>query len=745
MLKTSGYPGGSVLHHCSEMPEAERIRIHGRGQILRKEPVESGEPVEVTFRFNIGETPIPKGGKLRVVWTWPVDWAGLQSADPDGEAHLTVSASRREVRLKASYSFRGDLIPWLHGIEMEVVEGCLEPGDLAEFTCGASASAVNRWRAPTFAMPAAPFLFLINPEGEDQWQQLPPVPSFPIVAGAAVRLVVIAPSQGIPGEDLLVTVRVEDAWGNPLRLPTREPQLALAGSGGGLVVASRPTNGQPAYHYDARFGAPGTQALTATLPGTDLRAVSNPIRVSRRHPKHRIFWGDLHAGQGEIGCGIGSVAHHFDFARHVAGLQFASHQSNDHHVTQDMWQALREQSAAAHDEGAFVAYLGCEWSAMTPPGGDRNVVYFDDEPRLRRSGRFFTEDVDDPEPDLTTAPEFLEAMKDEKVLINIHAGGRPTNLEFHEPRIEMLAEIHSTHGTSEWFFLDALRRGYRVGVTAGTDGVCGRPGADHPGSRQIRNVRNGITAVYATDLTREALWEALRARRTYATTGERMRLSVTVDGHPMGSEFDTAGDPLIELSVEGTQAVEQVDLLCGTEVMSSWTVAPSDPREGRYRLLWGGTQSCGSAPAQRVDWDGALTLEGGRVRGFESIGFCSPNDTIEQVNDSCLRWSTVTAGNRVGILLDLEGDESTVGRFSSGPCQFEFRLSQVTRAPMVVAAGGVSRHVVVSRAPDADGPRQVELSYRDCRDAVGTCPYWVRVLQVDQHQAWSSPVYVTRT
>ena len=161
-------------------------------------------------------------------------------------------------------------------------------------------------------------------------------------------------------------------------------------------------------------------------------------------------------------------------------------------MTQDMWQALREQSAAAHDEGAFVAYLGCEWSAMTPPGGDRNVVYFDDEPRLCRSGRFFTEDVDDPEPDLTTAPEFLEAMKDEKVLINIHAGGRPTNLEFHEPRIEMLAEIHSTHGTSEWFFLDALRRGYRVGVTAGTDGVCGRPGADHPGSRQIRNVRNGI-------------------------------------------------------------------------------------------------------------------------------------------------------------------------------------------------------------------------------------------------------------
>jgi len=137
----------------------------------------------------------------------------------------------------------------------------------------------------------------------------------------------------------------------------------------------------------------------------------------------------------------------------------------------------------------------------------------------------------------------FEALRDEPVLINLHAGGRPTNFAFHEPRVERLAEIHSTHGTSEWFFLDALRRGHRVGVTAGADGVSGRPGADHPGTRQIRNVRSGITAVYATDLTREGIWEALRARRTYATTGERILLSVTVDGQPMGSEFDTDGEP----------------------------------------------------------------------------------------------------------------------------------------------------------------------------------------------------------
>ena len=303
---------------------------------------------------------------------------------------------------------------------------------------------------PTLISPEAEFLFLTSPGDDDQWLQLPAVPSFPIVAGSASRMVVVAPSWGMPGEEIPITVRVEDAWGNP-------------------------------------------------------------IRIDSRPPMQRLFWGDLHAGQGEIGCGLGSVEHHFDFARQVAGLQFATHQANDHHVTGDMWQTVRRESVAAHDEGAFVAFLGCEWSADTPLGGDRNVVYFGDEPRLRRSGRFFTEDVADPEPDLTTATELPDAVREEQVLINLHAGGRPTNFAFHEPGVERLVEIHSTHGTAEWFFLDALRTGYRVGVAAGSDAVSGRPGADRPGARQIRNVPSGITAVYARDLTREGIWEAVQA------------------------------------------------------------------------------------------------------------------------------------------------------------------------------------------------------------------------------------------
>lgn len=82
--------------------------------------------------------------------------------------------------------------------------------------------------------------------------------------------------------------------------------------------------------------------------------------------------------------------------------------------------------------------------------------------------------------------------------------------------------------------------------------------------------RRGVTAFLASELTREALWEAIAARRCYATDGPRMRLAVTADGHPMGSEYSTDDFPLVAVEAEGTAGIEQVDLLCGAEPLWTW-------------------------------------------------------------------------------------------------------------------------------------------------------------------------------
>ena len=734
MLLTSGFPDAPHIHHFPGVDLDERRRRHGAGRIDRSAPVRAGERLGLNLGFELGETSVPAGGHLRVVWLWPFDWAAPQAADPGATDYVHASCSKPGVDLRVTCAFRGDLVPWNHQIDVEVVSGELTRGDRVELEC-------REWRAPTFVVPEAELLFLINPEGGRRWIQLPPAPGFPVVAGVPARLVALAPADGLAGEDLELTLRVEDEWGNPLLVEGCSPEVVPAE--GVSVVSVEPAGEMPAYRARVRITDAGIHRLEAAVPRFGLQAVTNPVRIARERPALRIFWGDLHAGQGWIGCGYGSVRHHFDFARHVAGLQVCSHQGNDHHVSLDLWERTRRETAAANEEGRFVAFLGCEWSAYTPAGGDRNVIYRGDEPRLRRSGRFFTEDMPDPEPDLETAAEFLEVMRDKPVLINMHAGGRPTNLDFHEPAIETLAEIHSTHGTSDWFVLDALRRGYRVGVTAGTDGVTGRPGCDHPGSRLIRNTRSGVTAFLAADLTREALWEAMAARRCYATDGPRMRLAVTADGHPMGSEYATDGYPLVAVEAEGTAGIEQVDLLCGAEPLWTWRPAAA-PVEGAVRVLWGGTEGHGGAPRQRALWKGWFTVDGGRILKVEPVALVTPLDRVEQVDARTVRFDTVTAGNRMGMRLEIEGGPETSCRFESGPVSFGFSLSQVREQPMRVEAGGASRHVVAGPVPDPDLPPRVELSFRDTREVSGLCAYWVQVTQVDQHRAWSSPIYVER-
>ncbi len=473
--------------------------------------------------------------------------------------------------------------------------------------------------------------------------------------------------------------------------------------------------------------------------------MSNPFRIHTEPPERSVFWGDLHAGQCDIGCGAGSLAEHYAFGRDIAGLEFITHQPNDHYVTRADWEFSRTETDAFYEPGRYVTFLGCEWSPPTRDGGDRNVFYRQDEPRLRRSARFFVETNPDPEPDIPTAPDFHRAFRDQDVLINMHVGGRMTNLDWHEPAIERLAEIHSTHGTSEWFVMDCLNRGYQVGITAGTDGVMGRPGACRPGSRVMRNVPNGLTAVLAEELTRESLWEALSARRCYATTGERILLSVTVEGHAMGSAVQVSRAPSIRIAVAGTAAIERVDFLRGTEVIHAWNLAPLEPASsGRIRVLWSGTAKRGTARLQKQNWNGSLLIDGASITRAEPIGFHSPLDAVQRDSPGRVSWQSCTAGNDAGLLLEVEGDRSARGRFETEPCSFDFSLGDVRETALEVDAGGVGRRVSIGPAPCATAARSVALEFRDDEPVEGICPYWVRVIQVDRAKAWSSPVYVTR-
>jgi hypothetical protein len=122
-------------------------------------------------------------------------------------------------------------------------------------------------------------------------------------------------------------------------------------------------------------------------------------------------------------------------------------------------------------------------------------------------------------------------------------------------------------GSSVW---QALRRGMKVGFVGGTDNHRAQPGEPRSplgGLDPNEVVVGGLTAVFASELTREAIWEALYARRCYATQGQRTLLSFALAEHAMGSVLTPqqteafAAERTLSYAVIGHRPVTRIELV----------------------------------------------------------------------------------------------------------------------------------------------------------------------------------------
>jgi len=136
------------------------------------------------------------------------------------------------------------------------------------------------------------------------------------------------------------------------------------------------------------------------------------------------------------------------------------------------------------------------------------------------------------------------------------------------------------------FVQNALAQGWRVGFTAGGDMHLSHPGDDVPKGYPPTAYKAGLTGVWAEGKTREAIWNALSARRCFATTSARMILKFRVNERFMGSEFSISDEPearkarRIELYVCGTEAIEKVDVICNNQTV--YTVSPKGLSEVHF-------------------------------------------------------------------------------------------------------------------------------------------------------------------
>jgi Protein of unknown function (DUF3604) len=417
------------------------------------------------------------------------------------------------------------------------------------------------------------------------------------------RLNVTLPSTAVVREPLSVLIEAVDADGRTI--PDYTGQVALSADDPHAVLPEpwefySIERGRRRFH-GLIFRSEGIRRVTAIDSKHGLSGVSAPVMVELHAPIYRLYWGDLHGHSGEYACGEGTIDAYYQFARDTAGLDFCALTDHDQSAglpydLSCIWDRTCRAASHYNRPGEFITFLGYEWSSSSSlaacakgapaQGYGHKCVYYlgDDEPfyscvslRANTPGRLWRclaghEALVIPHHPATTEPWW-------------------TDWDYHNPDLERLVEVYSAWGSSERaasqgnpypirhgggetpgrHVLDALKRGYELGLIAGGDTHDGAPGRGYahlPRSEKERRrwtgiYQGGLQAVYARELTRESLWQAMKVRRTYATTGARIGIEFSVGSAPMGSVIKRwpGGAARFIARVEGTADIAHLELV----------------------------------------------------------------------------------------------------------------------------------------------------------------------------------------
>jgi hypothetical protein len=267
------------------------------------------------------------------------------------------------------------------------------------------------------------------------------------------------------------------------------------------------------------------------------------------------------------------------------------------------------------------------------------------------------------------------------------------------------------------------------------------------------------------ELTRDALFEALRQRHHYGTTGTRLFLDVQgsfaepvavfSDDPLLGSAQESAtrsammGDivraravPMrFSAEVIGTAPIERVDVLYGPKIAETFRPYATNDLSRRVRVLWQGAEYRGRG--RETMWQGKLRVIDNRLQRFAPVNFLHPERQVrETMGGQGLEWTSVTTGNLAGIDLWLDRPREGSVDIETNIVSGRIDLPSLNEQTVCLEGGGLDRRISIYRLPEENWSRHLTLEHTGPYAGAADLPVYVRVTQSDGHQAWSSPIYL---
>ena len=359
-------------------------------------------------------------------------------------------------------------------------------------------------------------------------------------------------------------------------------QFSLGDSDGDAInIDLKPANieGYHPYQVESKFsGRHRVEPPKMMYKGEEYSLISGCLH---EHTELSYCWpagtdGDLHSN--------------YRFGIYSEGYDFVAITDHSRSINAAEWKKCLRIADFYSQSDRFIAIPATEWTYSSGRStnkikygaGHRNVIFASNEDAmkfLRNGDSLYSEkDADTP-----NAPELWKVIHKKNidcVAIPHHPADEVHQVSWEErdEEIEPIVELFQCRGNNEYpgcpreknldrhstthlkeAFVDyALReKKHKLGFVAS---------GDHNG------MGVGLASLWVKEPGRKGIIEALRARRCFATTGDKIFVDMQINGSMMGESTSFKGTPGIEIRTKSADVLEKVELLRNSRVIKTWNI-----------------------------------------------------------------------------------------------------------------------------------------------------------------------------
>jgi hypothetical protein len=242
---------------------------------------------------------------------------------------------------------------------------------------------------------------------------------------------------------------------------------------------------------------------------------------------YNVYYGGFHNHSGISFDSHGAPECAYGFAKCVAGFDFFGLSDHDQSLNTENWRVIKKAADSCNVDSGFAAFWGFEWTSNDY--GHLTVVNTEDFTAASNQQTYTFQQL----------CSWLSARNCFAVLNHPYPGNFSNFLPPVCEKIVGMELWNKTEPFSKFYYNDgnipndndkglfdeALTLGWKIGAAGGSD--------DH-GSPWGTTVDYRL-AVLAKSLTRQDIFDAMKARRFYSTLDKNIALSFTIAGQEMGS------------------------------------------------------------------------------------------------------------------------------------------------------------------------------------------------------------------